>query len=102
MPIDVDVRIARWRPRPELNRGKRFCRPLRNHSATWPGIPAELSLRPEGAFHIQERMRSGNAGNLAFSRSLPQNGAAFSGKLRRQGRCMVDYALARQAMVDRQ
>lgn len=25
-----------WRPRPELNRGKRFCRPLRNHSATWP------------------------------------------------------------------
>src|SRR5450631_1275823 len=25
-----------WRPRPELNRGVRFCRPLRNHSATWP------------------------------------------------------------------
>src|SRR5712691_5772076 len=25
-----------WRPRPELNRGTRFCRPLRNHSATWP------------------------------------------------------------------
>src|SRR5437868_1666158 len=21
-----------WRPRPELNRGTRFCRPLRNHS----------------------------------------------------------------------
>jgi hypothetical protein len=27
-----------WRPRPELNRGKRFCRPLRNHSATWPYV----------------------------------------------------------------
>ena len=27
-----------WRPRPELNRGKRFCRPLRNHSATWPCV----------------------------------------------------------------
>jgi hypothetical protein len=25
-----------WRPRPELNRCTRFCRPLRNHSATWP------------------------------------------------------------------
>ena len=25
-----------WRPRPELNWSKRFCRPLRNHSATWP------------------------------------------------------------------
>ena len=25
-----------WRPRPELNRDTRFCRPLRNHSATWP------------------------------------------------------------------
>src|SRR5215475_12602698 len=27
-----------WRPRPELNRGTRFCRPLRNHSATWPFV----------------------------------------------------------------
>ena len=27
-----------WRPRPELNRGTRFCRPLRNHSATWPYV----------------------------------------------------------------
>jgi hypothetical protein len=30
------LRSVDWRPRPELNRGKRFCRPLRNHSATWP------------------------------------------------------------------
>src|SRR5438309_5356162 len=28
--------IFRWRPRPELNRGARFCRALRHHSATWP------------------------------------------------------------------
>src|SRR6266852_691500 len=27
-----------WRRRPELNRRKRFCRPLRNHSATSPLI----------------------------------------------------------------
>ena len=25
-----------WRPRPELNRDKGFCRAVRNHSATWP------------------------------------------------------------------
>ena len=28
--------IGKWRPRPELNWCTRFCRPLRNHSATWP------------------------------------------------------------------
>jgi hypothetical protein len=33
-----------WRPRPELNRGKRFCRPLRNHSATWPSEAIFLKL----------------------------------------------------------
>jgi hypothetical protein len=31
-----------WRPRPELNRGTRFCRPLRNHSATWPKMLKRL------------------------------------------------------------
>jgi hypothetical protein len=36
-----------WRPRPELNRGTRFCRPLRNHSATWPsGVSAWLQPAP--------------------------------------------------------
>ena len=47
MPIK-DARIGgvwkRWRPRPELNRGTRFCRPLRNHSATWPHRPFSSSL----------------------------------------------------------
>ena len=33
-----------WRPRPELNRGKRFCRPLRNHSATWPSEGSSLNV----------------------------------------------------------
>src|SRR5947208_13418840 len=32
----VGVDGSWWRPRPELNRSTRFCRPLRNHSATWP------------------------------------------------------------------
>lgn len=35
-----------WRPRPELNRGTRFCRPLRNHSATWPHVGREDLARP--------------------------------------------------------
>jgi hypothetical protein len=38
-----------WRPRPELNRGTRFCRPLRNHSATWPlrsaDVESEITIR---------------------------------------------------------
>jgi hypothetical protein len=39
-----------WRPRPELNRGTRFCRPLRNHSATWPsGAPAWLQPVPRNS-----------------------------------------------------
>src|SRR5687767_548327 len=29
-------RFDEWRRRPELNRRTRFCRPLRNHSATTP------------------------------------------------------------------
>lgn len=35
-PVEVSISLSEWRPRPELNRGARFCRPLRNHSATWP------------------------------------------------------------------
>ncbi len=38
-----------WRPRPELNRGTRFCRPLRHHSATWPKERAYNRSRPETA-----------------------------------------------------
>jgi hypothetical protein len=34
--LSVDFNSLDWRPRPELNWCKRFCRPLRNHSATWP------------------------------------------------------------------
>ena len=33
---ELSICYCCWRPRPELNRGTRFCRPLRNHSATWP------------------------------------------------------------------
>ena len=31
-----EINVMGWRPRPELNWCTRFCRPLRNHSATWP------------------------------------------------------------------
>src|ERR1043165_5780950 len=34
-----------WRRRPELNRRKRFCRPLRNHSATSPDFGGGRSGR---------------------------------------------------------
>ena len=32
----TDNRESSWRPRLDLNQGKRLCTPLRNHSATWP------------------------------------------------------------------
>ena len=32
----IYINELEWRPRPELNWCTRFCRPLRNHSATWP------------------------------------------------------------------
>src|SRR6516162_7057943 len=32
----TDNRVSSWRPRLDLNQGKRLCTPLRNHSATWP------------------------------------------------------------------
>ena len=32
----LKIKYLEWRPRPELNWCTRFCRPLRNHSATWP------------------------------------------------------------------
>ena len=34
--ISLEYQWVGWRPRPELNWCTRFCRPLRNHSATWP------------------------------------------------------------------
>ncbi len=37
-----------WRPRPELNRGTRFCRPLRHHSATWPPRPLRVAAGISG------------------------------------------------------
>jgi Diguanylate cyclase, GGDEF domain len=39
--------LISWRPRPELNWCTRFCRPLRNHSATWP-LGGELLYGPSG------------------------------------------------------
>ena len=49
-----------WRPRPELNRGTRFCRPLRNHSATWPsGVSAWLQPVPVRMLRSIEECPSG-------------------------------------------
>src|SRR5215510_6551745 len=44
-----------WRPRPELNRRTRFCRPLRNHSATWP--PYRVALTATVTLRLYRRRR---------------------------------------------
>src|ERR1700681_687733 len=45
-----------WRPRPELNRSTRFCRPLRNHSATWPH-ETDLLQTIKGLGNLLRRVR---------------------------------------------
>src|SRR4029450_5392766 len=96
-----------WRPRPELNRGTRFCRPLRNHSATWPFGSADQALCAQriGCPAIQDRQVGSNAAD------------ARAHALRRPRRCryrvrtpltcprippMLDFAAARRMMVDGQ
>jgi hypothetical protein len=44
------IRELIWRPRPELNWCKRFCRPLRNHSATWPQL--KIAVADQGVASI--------------------------------------------------
>ena len=61
-----------WRPRPELNRGTRICRPLRNHSATWP----RASRYKGRASAARQHARCPNAARmLAVLRALPQKRA---------------------------
>src|SRR5215813_11845914 len=83
-----------WRPRPELNRGTRFCRPLRNHSATWP----------IGLGYIEEPKVRGNVRRVA-----PANQACVffppvsqPDRAVRNGREMTDFAQARRMMVEGQ
>jgi hypothetical protein len=45
-----------WRPRPELNWCTRFCRPLRNHSATWPH-ETDLLQTIKGLGNLLRRVR---------------------------------------------
>src|SRR3954451_19173994 len=97
-----------WRPRPELNRGKRFCRPLRNHSATWPrGMPitaphpaqqhgiAWLAARPARSAPSSEREM------LPFDRPCRTSGALAPHAVGDQDP-MIDFANARHVMVDGQ
>ena len=55
----LPIKRIEWRPRPELNWCTRFCRPLRNHSATWPH---------RGAL-IYALSRIGNQATLVLSRA---------------------------------
>jgi hypothetical protein len=50
-----------WRPRPELNRGTRFCRPLRNHSATWPFGSPYMELIVHGNSILTRAARSNHS-----------------------------------------
>jgi hypothetical protein len=50
-----------------LNRGKRFCRPLRNHSATWPSEGSSLNVYSRLGNGCRWRAVAGWAG--AFRRS---------------------------------
>ena len=56
--------LEKWRPRPESNRRRRLCRPLRNHSATWPsGIDEKRSRSSDGALPIADGMPRHNPQN---------------------------------------
>ena len=59
-----------WRPRPELNRGKRFCRPLRNHSATWPSKASPATPPAHARRSITERSASDNRAAEPAPRAL--------------------------------
>src|SRR5215469_4379270 len=107
-----------WRPRPELNRGTRFCRPLRNHSATWPLRSADVGFRnnhpprasPGAA--IQERFPAGNRsgcpvrGGAGPAHSAPCLLPPLAAKRRRSHAggipTMIDFAAARRMMVEGQ
>ena len=52
--------IFKARPRPELNRGSRFCRPLRHHSATWPSVIWIKRLASSPEEHNGNRARTGS------------------------------------------
>ena len=86
-----------WRRRPESNRRARICNPLRNHSAT---SPRRRTPSSNAAAHRQGGKPRGRAA------ALPRRGemcdpsgdpTAVEGTAR-----MIDYAAAREAMVDRQ
>jgi hypothetical protein len=79
-----NLRKVVWRPRPELNRSTRFCRPLRNHSATWPLPSSGVGDPSPGARWrpaIQERVMAGNRAGLGCGtlglRPLPRGGLAW-------------------------
>jgi hypothetical protein len=83
VPAQLTRRIGAWRPRPELNRGTRFCRPLRNHSATWPKV---LSSLKKGFALVNTKLAVAtallpNALNRACLLAVRRASSTFSGRV---------------------
>src|SRR5215471_12065773 len=107
-----------WRPRPELNRGTRFCRPLRNHSATWPLRSADVGLRNNHPPRASPGRLYRSDSRRATVRGAPRGGGAeparsapcllppLAAKRRRSHAggilTMIDFAAARRMMVEGQ
>ena len=67
-----------WRPRPELNRGTRFCRPLRNHSATWPcAAPSSRNSHSPALRQCRLYRGASPAGQPFAAKTLPHSKTPF-------------------------
>ena len=102
-----------WRPRPELNRGTRFCRPLRNHSATWPCAAHLVAVRRCAArlYRTESGGQPCRGGRDLpwLSWPPPDSALPFLSRCRLTGGVhspwdppMIDFAAARRMMVDGQ
>jgi hypothetical protein len=68
-----------WRRRPELNRRTRFCRPLRNHSATTPSDMNPETQNPGHCLGVLLQIWSGKRGSNP--RPQPWQGCALPTEL---------------------
>lgn len=95
-----------WRRRPELNRRTRFCRPLRNHSATTPMFHRALEKRKtpgrnDPGFDLKTGAGKGartldlNLGKVALYQLSYSRGAVVRRRYSRAGRRTVKAKIVR-------